>query len=250
MPVKLAPAEPCLDQRMAGERTRLVELPELRNRTQVFRDRTQAGEVLASLLTKFAGGDALLLAVPAGGVPVAAVAAQTLALPLDVAVVSKITLPWNTEAGYGAVAFDGTVRLNQELIANFALGESVVANGVAVTRAKVAERVKRLRHGAPLPELAHRPVIVIDDGLASGYTLSVAVEALHNQGARRIIVAVPTAHADAAQRVVHEVETLYCANLREGRRYAVADAYENWSDVSEDVAAELLHAAQTSARVA
>jgi predicted phosphoribosyltransferase len=250
MPVKLAPAEPCLDQRMAGERTRLVELPELRNRTQVFRDRTQAGEVLASLLTKFAGGDALLLAVPAGGVPVAAVAAQTLALPLDVAVVSKITLPWNTEAGYGAVAFDGTVRLNQELIANLALGESVVANGVSVTRAKVSERLRRLRRDAPMPDLTQRLLIVVDDGLASGYTLAAAVAALRKQGARRVVVAVPTAHADAAQELARDVEALYCANVRDGRHFAVADAYEDWSDVPEEVAAEILRTTQASGRLA
>jgi predicted phosphoribosyltransferase len=235
---------------MGGGTPQLVELPQLRNQTRVFRDRAHAGEVLANMLENFRGGDALVLAVPAGGAPLAAALAQKLGLPLDVAVVSKITLPWNTEAGYGAVAFDGTVRLNQELIANLALGDSVVANGISATRAKVAERVKRLRQDAPMPELKQRPVIVVDDGLASGYTLAVAVEALRNQGARRVIAAVPTAHADAAQLVAHEVEALYCANVREGRRFAVADAYQDWSDVPEEVAAELLRAAQASVRVA
>jgi predicted phosphoribosyltransferase len=235
---------------MAVGTTRLIELPQLRNQTRVFRDRAHAGEVLANMLETFRAGDALVLAIPAGGAPVAAVLAQKLGLPLDVAVVSKITLPWNTEAGYGAVAFDGTVRLNQELIANLALADSVVTNGVSATRAKVAERVKRLRQDLPMPELKHHPVIVVDDGLASGYTLAVAVEALRNQGAQRVIVAVPTAHADAAQQIAHEVEALYCANVREGRRFAVADAYQEWSDVPEEVAAELLRAAHANARVA
>jgi predicted phosphoribosyltransferase len=235
---------------MAGGTSRLIELPHLRNQTRVFRDRADAGEVLANMLETFRAGDALVLAIPAGGAPVAAVPAQKLGLLLDVAVVSKITLPWNTEAGYGAVAFDGTVRLNQELIANLALADSVVANGISATRAKVAERVKRLRQDAPMPELKQRPVIVVDDGLASGYTLAVAVEALRNQGAQRVIAAVPTAHADAAQQVAYEVEALYCANMREGRRFAVADAYQEWSDVPEEVAAELLRAAQANARVA
>lgn len=235
---------------MGGTTTRLVELPQLRNLTRVFRDRVHAGEVLADMLATFRASDAVVLAIPAGGVPVAAVLAQKLGLALDAAVVSKITLPWNTEAGYGAVAFDGTVRLNQELIANLALSESVVSNGIASTRAKVAERVKRLRPNAAMPALGERPVIVVDDGLASGYTLAVAVEALRNQGARRVIAAVPTAHADAARLVALEVEALYCANVREGRRFAVADAYQEWSDVPEEVAAELLCAAQANARVA
>ena len=235
---------------MAGATTRLIELAQLRNQARVFRDRTHAGEVLASMLEALRASDALVLAVPAGGAPVAAVLARNLGLPLDVAVVSKITLPWNTEAGYGAVAFDGTVRLNQKLIANLALGDSVVANGISATRAKVAERVKRLRPDGPMPQLSRRPVLVVDDGLASGYTLAAAVEALHNHGAQRVIAAVPTAHADAAQQVAHEVEALYCANVREGRRFAVADAYEEWSDVPEEVATELLRAAQANARSA
>lgn len=235
---------------MQGATTRLIELPHLRNRTHVFRDRADAGEALANMLETFRASDALVLAVPAGGVPPAAVLARRLGLALDVAVVSKITLPWNTEAGYGAVAFDGTVRLNQELIANLLLSESVIANGIASTRLKVAERLKRLRGDAPMPALSERPVIIVDDGLASGYTLAVAAEALRNQGARRVIVAVPTAHADAARLIVHEVEALYCANVREGRSFAVADAYRDWSDVPEEVAAELLRAAQANAQVA
>jgi predicted phosphoribosyltransferase len=234
---------------MPASTVSLIDVAALRDRAPVLRDRAHGGEVLGEMLTAFAGSDTLVLAIPCGGVPVAAALARKLALPLDVAVVSKITLPWNTEAGYGAVAFDGSVRLNQELIVNLALGESVVQNGIALTRTKVQQRVQRLRRGAPLSDLAQRPVILVDDGLASGYTMAAAVEALRNHGARRILVAVPTAHAEAAQRLAPEVEALYCANLREGRRYAVADAYEQWDDVTEDAAVELLHAAQPAACV-
>jgi putative phosphoribosyl transferase len=99
----------------------IIELPEWRARVQVFGDRADAGAVLAGMLESLAGSDALLLAIPAGGVPVAAAIAKQLKLALDVAVVSKITLPWNTEAGYGAVGFDGTVRLNAELLSHLGL---------------------------------------------------------------------------------------------------------------------------------
>jgi len=91
----------------------VLELPALHNRLCVFHDRTLAGEVLADMLSTYRGSNALVFGIPAGGVPVAAVIARALALPLDVAVVSKLTLPWNTEAGYGALAFDGTLRLNE-----------------------------------------------------------------------------------------------------------------------------------------
>src|SRR3989344_8560714 len=107
---------------MSDTAGKIFDLPEMRNRGQVFRDRTQAGDVLARMLGALRGTDALILAIPAGGVPVASGVANQLNLPLDLAVVSKITLPWSPESGYGAVAFDGAVRLNQELIAVLGLG--------------------------------------------------------------------------------------------------------------------------------
>ena len=114
----------------------IVELQELRNRVKVFRDREHAGEVLAGMLAEYRGTDTWVLGILAGGVPVAAVVSRALDLPLDVAVVSKITLPWNPEMGYGAVAFDGTVQLNEALIKALGLGHRDVETGIARTREK------------------------------------------------------------------------------------------------------------------
>src|ERR1035437_450334 len=88
------------------------EISSLRDHAPVFRDRAHAGEVLAGMLDAYRGGSALVLAIPSGGVPVAAEIAHRLGLALDVAVVSKILLPWTTEAGFGAVAFNGSVWIN------------------------------------------------------------------------------------------------------------------------------------------
>src|SRR5262245_58672208 len=99
----------------------LHDHPPLRGRTHVFDDRRHAGEILAEMLAGECDEDALVAAIPAGGVPVAVALAGSLKLALDVLVVSKITLPWNTEAGYGAVAFDGNVRLNDALVARVGL---------------------------------------------------------------------------------------------------------------------------------
>jgi putative phosphoribosyl transferase len=218
----------------------VVERSELRNRTGVFRDRAHAGEVLTAMLAEYRGSDALLLAVPAGGVPVASVVAKRLALPLDVAVVSKITLPWNTEAGYGAVAWDGTVRINRGLAARVGLGEDEIRDGVARTRRKVERRVERLRGGRSWPEFGGRPLILIDDGLASGFTMMVAVAAVEAAGGDRPPVAVPTAPDDTVAWLAERTRAVYCANVREGRPFAVADAYQHWSDVTEDQAVEIL----------
>lgn len=225
---------------MSGNTGKIFDLPELRNRGQVFRDRTQAGTVLAGMLNALRGTDTLILAVPAGGVPVAAEVAKQLGLPLDLAVVSKITLPWSTESGYGAVAFDGTVRLNEELIAVLALRPEVVQNGIAKTKEKVARRVQQLRGERPLPELKHRTAVLIDDGLASGFTLLTAVDAMRNHAAEKIIVAVPTGHHDSVTRIAAMVDSLYCPNIREGYSFAVADAYEHWTDVDEATVAEIM----------
>jgi predicted phosphoribosyltransferase len=218
----------------------VVERGELRNRTGVFRDRAHAGEVLAAMLEEFSGGEALLLAVPAGGVPVAAVVAQRLTLPLDVAVVSKITLPWNTEAGYGAVAWDGTVRINRGLATRVGLGEEDIRDGVERTTLKVRRRVERFRGERSGTDLGGRPLILIDDGLASGFTMMVAVAALEAAGGAMPMVAVPTAPDDTVARLAERARAVYCANIRSGRPYAVADAYQQWSDVSEETAVEIL----------
>lgn len=212
----------------------------MRNRGRVFRDRTQAGAVLAGMLGEFRGSGTLILAIPAGGVPVAAEIAKQLGLTLDLAVVSKITLPWNTESGYGAVAFDGTVRLNRKLIAALGLAETAVQEGVAQTKEKVARRVKLLCRDRRLPRLTGRSVILVDDGLASGFTMHTTIDALHRQAADKIIVAVPTGHAEAVARIAASVDSLYCPNIRQGMSFAVADAYEEWTDVSETTVAAIM----------
>jgi putative phosphoribosyl transferase len=225
---------------MPDPANKVFDLTEMRNRGRVFRDRTQAGTVLADMLEPHRGTGTLVLAIPAGGVPVAAEIATRLGLALDLAVVSKITLPWNTESGYGAVAFDGTVRLNQDLIAALDLPEALVQEGIARTREKVARRVRQLCGDRHLPDLTRRAVILVDDGLASGFTMHTAVEALHHLAAGKVIVAVPTGHAEAVARIAALVDSLYCPNIRQGMGFAVADAYEHWTDVSEATVAAIM----------
>lgn len=217
-----------------------IDLPALRGRVRVFEDRTHAGCILADMLEAFRYTGALVLAIPAGGVPVATVIARTLQLPLELAVVSKILLPWNTEVGYGAVAYDGTVRLNERLIKRAGLSDEVVKAGIDTTTDKVARRAKRLRGDQPWPELTDRPVILVDDGLASGFTMRVAVDAVKGQGANHVVVAVPTGHADKVKSLADTVQGIYCPNVRTGQYFAVADAYARWSDVPEQEMVDML----------
>ncbi|MCG6916635.1 MAG: phosphoribosyltransferase [Deltaproteobacteria bacterium] len=218
----------------------VVDLPELRDLIAVFRDRNHGGEILAEMVRDHTGGDAAVMAIPAGGVPVAKVMAERLNLSLYLAVVSKITLPWNTEAGYGAVAFDGTVRLNDNLVARFGLTKKQIQEGIAKTSQKVAKRVKSLGSAGAWSDFSGQEAILVDDGLASGFTMLVAIEALKKTGIGSLKVAVPTGYERSIRRIASEIETLYCANIRGGFSFAVADAYLKWSDLGEDEVATLL----------
>jgi putative phosphoribosyl transferase len=218
----------------------IIDLPEMRDQTRVFQDRTHAGQVLTRMLAAHDHPAGVVLAIPAGGVPVGMVMAEKLGLDFDMAVVSKITLPWNTEAGFGAVAFDGTVRLNVELMARVNLTAEDVEKGIEKTTAKVSWRVTKLRGNKPFPDLGDRSAILVDDGLASGFTMQTAVAALRKAGAGQIIVAVPTGHRQSVEMIAREVEGLYCANIRGGFSFAVASAYCNWTDVGEEDMVKML----------
>jgi predicted phosphoribosyltransferase len=211
----------------------VVDLPELREKLGVFKDRQDAGIRLSEMLEAYRDSSAMVFAIPAGGVPVAATLAEKLNLSLDVAVVSKITLPWNTEAGFGAVAFDGTVRLNNQMLGQAGLSEEEVQRRIELTTTKVQRRFKELRGDEPMPNLAGRKVFLVDDGIASGFTFRVAVEALKKHGTDEIMAAVPTGHRQALQGIATQVEAVYCANVRGGWSFAVAGAYQRWSDVDE-----------------
>ena len=223
-------------KRMTGK---VTELPALRDRVRVFRDRTHAGEILAGMLDEYRSSRTLVMAIPAGGLPVAAVLARKLVLPLDVAVVSKITLPWNTEAGYGAVAFDGSVLLNEPILGRIGLSKTQIEEGKRATTEKVERRLLEFRGDRPLPALADTTAILVDDGLASGFTMLAAIGALRRLGSLDIVVAVPTAGNAAVGLVAPAVDALYCANIRGGASFAVASAYERWADVDEKDAVAL-----------
>ncbi|MGO9388526.1 MAG: phosphoribosyltransferase, partial [Methanobacterium sp.] len=218
----------------------ITDKPELRDNVHVFLDREHAGIILSEMLTYYKETDTIIFGIPAGGVPVAAPISRGLELPLDLAVVSKITLPWSTEAGYGAVAFDGTVQLNQKIISRTGLTPDDIKDGIERATIKVDKRFKEFRADKQFPNLEDHTAILVDDGIASGYTMLVAVKALKNKGANKIIIAVPTAHLQALEKVAPHVNEVYCANIRGGPIFAVAEAYKRWYDVEDEEVKEIL----------
>jgi predicted phosphoribosyltransferase len=218
----------------------IIDLPEMRDKQRVFAHRSEAGLVLADMLEAYKNSSALVMAIPAGGVPVALSIGQTLSLAVSVAVVSKITLPWNTEVGYGAVAFDSTVRLNDPLLSRLGLTGEQIQEGIKHTSQKVRRRVERFSRELPFPGLENKTVFLVDDGLASGFTMLTAVEALKKAGVGSLNIAVPTAHTESLQRVCQQVDAIYCPNVRSGFFFAVADAYKKWYDIGEEELFEMI----------
>jgi predicted phosphoribosyltransferase len=189
----------------------------------------------------------IVLAIPAGGVPVAAVVARRLALPLDLAVVSKITPIGNTEVGYGAVAWDGTTLVDEHSRRWMELDAQEVRRGTAVAGDKVRRRITVLRGDKPMPDLRGATVILVDDGVATGWTTLCAVQALNRLAVKETILAVPTAHGESLERFASKVAAVYCPNVRRGYSFAVAEAYQFWEDVGDEKAAAILRAFKTPA---
>ncbi len=205
----------------------------------MFRDRQTAGRSVAALLERYRKSDAIVLAIPAGGVPVAAAIAEALGLPLQVIPVSKVLFPWTTEGGYGAVAFDGTEWIDHEAVSSYELKPSQVKQAVDEARTKVERRSARFSSGKGLA-VGGKTVIVVDDGVAAGSTMRTAIAALRKHGAKRIVVAVPTGHERPVKALRKLADDIVCPDIRGGMRFAVADAYEEWRDLSDDEIEALL----------
>jgi putative phosphoribosyl transferase len=220
---------------------KIVDCHELRDREAVFADRQEAGEKLAGLLAEYRGRDAIVLAIPSGGVPVGLIVAEHLELPVDFLVIRKIPIPGNTEAGFGALTLEGDLLLNDVLVAQLGLAPGEIERLAAPVRAELRARNKLFREGRPFPELAGRSVLLVDDGLASGYTMLAGVRLVRRHGAAETVVAVPTAARRTVERLAPEVDRIVCPNIRSGRTFAVASAYRSWHDLSRTEVLDLLY---------
>lgn len=205
-----------------------------------FGDRVDAGRQLADRLATYAGRDPVVLAVPRGGIPVGIEVADRLGCGLEVIVPRKIPVPQNPEAGYGAVAEDGKTVLNDRLVKELGLGEDEIRTHVAAVRAEIERRAAAYRGNRPLPSVEGRMVILVDDGLASGYTMAAAVKSLEELGPERKIVAVPVSSGSAQSLVMQMADDLVAVVVSNSYPFAVASFYRDWYDLGEDEVLELL----------
>jgi putative phosphoribosyl transferase len=219
----------------------IIDNPRLREHRFVFGDRHDAGWQLGAFIRRLPAMDnPLVLAIPAGGLPIGIEVAKALDAPFSVAIVRKIRIPGTTESGFGAVTWEGKVLINEHLRSALGLTDTEVEQAVAATMDNVTERVARFAGRNPVPEMTGKTVILTDDGLASGFTMLAAVQGIRFHTPARILVAVPTASLSSAELVAREADLVICMNIRSGHSFAVADAYREWHDLTDQEVLEEL----------
>lgn len=203
----------------------------------MFKNRKDAGEKLAGALEKYRAEKPLILAVPRGGVEVGLQVSKKLDADFSLIIARKLPFPDNPEAGFGAIAEDGSTFVFED--ASYWLSGETIERIKKEQIAEIRRRVKALRGGNPLPEIKERTVILIDDGIAMGSTMMAAIELCKNRRASKIVVAVPVAGREVAEMIRKKVDNLVVLEIPRYFR-AVAEAYENWYDVSDEEVLDLL----------
>ncbi len=209
----------------------------------IFRDRIDAGCRLGELLKQHELTGTIIAAIPRGGVPVGLAAVDILKARFEIIVARKIQIPWEPEAGYGAVTQDGTLVLNEQMVAHLGLSRHDIEVQADSVLTEIRRRLKVFRRYVTPADIAGNTVTVVDDGLASGFTALAAIKSLRIRQAERVFVAAPVASKsafDMLQAEADEVITLYTASAGS---FAVASFYQNWYDLTdEDVIKYLLDA--------
>ncbi len=200
----------------------------------IFETRHDAGKQLATELREYESQSVVVLAVPNGGVPVALEAAGALEADLDLIVCRKIPIPLNPEAGFGAIADDGTVVLNEEVVKRSGLNRQQIEHEASKVRAEIKRRSILFKGNHPLVRLSSRTVIIIDDGLASGVTMMAAVGSVRHRRPKQIVVAAPCASALAVKKLEKVADKVVTCTIGFIPRFSVADFYRHWYDLSDD----------------
>lgn len=200
----------------------------------LFKDRIDAGRKLAERLGQYAGdSNAIILALPRGGVPVAAEVAKELQLPLDIIVTRKIGAPFNEELAVGALSQDGHVLWNEKIMQMSNLTPEDLAATVAKETHEAQRRLELYRAGRTPLELAGKVVILIDDGIATGATMRAAIEYVRRAGAQKIVVAVPVAAADTIESIAPLVDEVVCVHTPRVF-FGVGGFYQRFDQISDD----------------
>ena len=209
--------------------------------TKQFRDRTQAGRLLAKQLQPnyVNCSDLLVLGLPRGGVPVAYEVAKVLHAPLDICIVRKLGVPGHKELAMGAIGTGGIMVLNEDLVRSLRISQKAIEQVVVREWQELERRDRVYRGSRPVPDFGHRTIILVDDGIATGSTLKAALSNIKQQQPKRIIVAVPVAPPDVCKELKEEVDEVVCLLTPEWL-YSISLWYDDFSPTTDEEVRNLL----------
>ncbi|MFQ5838174.1 MAG: phosphoribosyltransferase [Thermoplasmata archaeon] len=200
----------------------------------MFRDREDAGRRLAVALEEYRHPRTLILAIPRGGIPVGYRVAEHMEAELDVVIARKVPIPWDPEAGLGSVGPDGDLALNETLVSALGLSEEEIRTLAQVVLEEVRRREAVLRGDRPRPEIEARRIILVDDGLATGYTMVAAVRWVRKARPKELVVAVPCSSASALKVVKPLADAVVVLKVSHAPLFAVASFYAEWRDLRDE----------------
>ncbi|WP_255611947.1 phosphoribosyltransferase [Marinobacterium arenosum] len=208
-----------------------------------YLDRTSAGQALAAALGDYQGRDDLMvLALPRGGVPVALEVCRVLKAPLDLMIVRKLGVPGHEELAMGAIASGGFRVINQDVVNYQRIGDEVIERVAEKEQAELQRRLRKYRGDKPWPSLADKCVILVDDGIATGATMQVAIKAVCAESPSAVVVAVPVAPASTLHLLRQRVIDVVCPEVPQ-TFYAIGQFYVDFHQVSDEEMAGLMQQA-------
>ncbi len=214
----------------------------------VFKDRVEAGQILASQLAKYETKEPLVLGLPRGGVPVAFEVAKALKAPLDVYIVRKLGVPGHEELAMGAIATGDVCVLNESVIGYLRISKELIATEIKKEKEELQRRERVYRSGRDALDVANRTVLLIDDGIATGSTIKAAIAALKKQQAAQIIVGVPVAPLSAIEELKQEVDDLVCV-LTPDCFIAISLWYDEFPQTTDEQVCELMERAERQKQI-
>lgn len=224
-----------------------------------YESRFSAGKVLAQLIIKnhsMISNDITknpthyyVFAIPNGGVPIAEGFCNVLNICYDLLIVRKIKIPYNPEAGFGSITTDGTIILNEQLLSQLHLRKEQINEAIEITKKEIRDRLKFYRKDSiasfDYENRVHGKIIfLLDDGLASGYTMLAAVKMIKSYKPEKTIITIPTAPLRTIRLFDKKVDFIECPNIRKTTWFAVADAYKHWYDLPESEVSEMIQKSQ------
>jgi putative phosphoribosyl transferase len=200
----------------------------------IFPNRREAGKKLFPRLSFLEREKGVVFGIAKGGIPLALEIAKGLNFGFEILISRKIPIPWSPEAGFGAIAENGSLVLNHSLLKHLGLTQGQIDYLASKVREEIERSVNIYREGRKLPILAGKIAVIVDDGLATGYTVMAAIKFLRKKEPKKIIVASPVSSKSAFERISKEADKLVVMEVSSEPLFAVADYYEDWTDILDE----------------